>query len=96
MVTSIGCVPDPHQDPVVIKLNKDIPAEFGNRFQIKITSEFRDDYAYDGRRRIYILTDTKTGHEYVGISGVGISELNSHQDMTTINSKTTKTVQDER
>ncbi len=37
-----------------------------------------DSLAYGDRRGIYIITDTKTGQEYIGVSGIGISELGSH------------------
>lgn len=40
---------------------------------------FEDDAAYNGRRAIYIITDRKTGQEFIGISGIGISETGSHQ-----------------
>lgn len=48
------------------------------RFNVERVGVFRDDLSYDGRRGIYIMTDTKTGKEFVGVSGIGISELGSH------------------
>lgn len=48
------------------------------RFRVERVGVFRDDLAYDAKRGIYVITDTKTGKEFVGISGVGISELGSH------------------
>lgn len=51
--------------------------------QTRVTVErigaFRDDLAYNDLRGIYIITDRKTGREYLGISGVGIAEVASHQ-----------------
>lgn len=38
----------------------------------------RDDLAYNNRRGIYIITDKGTGAEYIGVSGIGVSELGSH------------------
>ncbi len=49
------------------------------RFQLTRVAVIEDDLAYYDRRAIYVLVDTKTGTEYVGISGVGISELGSHK-----------------
>lgn len=51
----------------------------GNRFKVERVGLFKDDLAYDGHRGIYIITDTKTGQELVGLSGIGISELGSHK-----------------
>ncbi|MDH0348122.1 hypothetical protein [Aeromonas dhakensis] len=50
-----------------------------NRFKVERVGLFKDDLAYDGRRGIYIITDTQTGQELVGLSGIGISELGSHK-----------------
>ena len=47
------------------------------RFHVKQVATFRDEYAYNNRRGIYTIVDTQTGHEYVGISGIGIAELDS-------------------
>jgi hypothetical protein len=49
------------------------------RFDVQRADVFRDDLAYADKRGIYILTDRETGKEYVGISGIGISELGSHK-----------------
>lgn len=49
-----------------------------NRFKVELVGTFKDRLAYDGLRGIYIITDTKTGQELVGLSGIGISELGSH------------------
>lgn len=37
-----------------------------------------DDLAYDNRRGIYVVTDTETGQQYIGVSGIGVTELGSH------------------
>lgn len=57
-------------------------AESGARFEVERVGVFADDLSYGGRRGIYILKDTQTGKEYVGVSGVGISELGSHTTTT--------------
>ncbi len=38
-----------------------------------------DGLAYGERRGIYVITDHKTGSEFIGVSGVGITEVGSHQ-----------------
>lgn len=63
------------------------------RFVVVRDSVIVDDLAYNDRRGIYVITDTQTGKEYIGISGVGIAETGSH---TRSAGKTTTTVQDER
>lgn len=48
------------------------------RFKVERVQVIRDPLAYNGDRGIYLLTDTHTGQEFVGVSGVGISELGMH------------------
>jgi hypothetical protein len=55
------------------------PTENDKRFTIVRVARFGDSMAYNQERGIYILTDAKTGQEYVGISGIGVSELGSHK-----------------
>jgi hypothetical protein len=44
-------------------------------FNVERVGVFRDDLAYDGVRGVYVITQTSTGRQWVGVSGVGISEL---------------------
>ncbi len=48
------------------------------RFKVRQVQQVEDTLAYNGTRGIYIITDTETGAEYIGVSGIGISELGSH------------------
>jgi hypothetical protein len=48
------------------------------RFSVTRVGVFTDDLAYNNRRGIYVITDRKTGAEYLGVSGIGVSELGSH------------------
>lgn len=48
------------------------------RFSVVQVATFTDYAAYNSKRGIYILTDKQTGKEFVGVSGIGISELGSH------------------
>lgn len=53
------------------------------RFTVTLGAKFKDGLAYDGERGIYMITDHKTGKEFVGVSGVGIAELGSHSETHT-------------
>lgn len=59
------------------------------RFIVSRVQIIRDDLAYDYKRGVYVIKDSVTGKEYIGLSGVGIAELGSHQSGKT-------TVTDER
>lgn len=39
-----------------------------------------DSLAYKGRRGIYVITDKNTKQTWIGVSGIGISELGKHND----------------
>lgn len=55
-----------------------------NRFKVVRVAVFYDDIAYGQHRAIYEITDTKLNKEFIGISGVGISETGSHSGGKTI------------
>ena len=55
-----------------------VPVQVSQRFTVVRQQVFNDDIAYGNERGIYVITDTKTGIEYFGVSGVGISELGRH------------------
>ena len=67
-------------DQRVFNLGSDLEVETSARFRIKRVSVFRDDLAYGRQRGVYVIYDSATGRELVGISGVGIGELGKHQD----------------
>lgn len=46
-----------------------------DRFEVKRTAVIFDSIAYRNQRGIYLIRDKKTGKEYVGLSGVGVSEI---------------------
>lgn len=64
-----------HQIHEDIKINYD---NTNSRFSLELVQSFYDSKAYNSDRGVYILKDKQTGKEYVGISGVGITELGSH------------------
>ena len=57
-----------------------LEVETSTRFRVKRVSVFQDDLAYGHQRGIYVIYDSLTGRELVGISGVGIGDLGKHQD----------------
>lgn len=62
-----------------VPLADPVPLETGgHRINVTFIGKFVDDLAYDNVRGIYIIKDNDTGKEFVGISGIGISELGSH------------------
>jgi hypothetical protein len=48
------------------------------RVEIHKIGTFTDKLAYEGGRGIYTIVDKKTGTEFIGISGIGISETGVH------------------
>ena len=48
------------------------------RFRVMKVQMFKDPDAYMGLRCVYVITDQVTKREYLGVSGVGISDLGSH------------------
>ena len=40
---------------------------------------FYDESAYGNVRNVYVLKDRVNGKEYIGVSGIGISERGNHQ-----------------
>lgn len=48
------------------------------RIEINQIGVFMDELAYNDMRGIYIIFDNKTGKEFIGISGIGISDIGSH------------------
>lgn len=55
-----------------------VQVEPQSRVTVKRISKFYDNIAYNGERAIYLIIDEKTGKEFIGISGVGITEVGSH------------------
>lgn len=89
LISLVGCgrkVDTPMADQVLKK---------GSAPRIEVTriGVIEDDIAYGSNRGIYVIKDTKTGQEFIGVSGIGITETSAH---TVSNGKTSSTVEDER
>lgn len=63
-------VPEPNTVVMETKVN--------DRFSIERVGVFGDGLAYGDRRGIYLIKDKISGKEFVGISGIGITEVGSH------------------
>lgn len=79
LIATTLCVAGCDSQPV----DRELPAPRyteGNsvRFKVRQVQQVEDPIAYNARRGVYIITDTETGVEYIGVSGIGISELGSH------------------
>lgn len=72
-----GCGPEPTMG---MGVTSTVPNswESNPRFSVARVGIFEDDLAYNGRRGVYVVIDNKTGKEFVGVSGIGISEIGSH------------------
>lgn len=55
------------------------PVTEGTRVSVERIGVFKDDLAYGERRGVYVIRDKATGREFIGVSGIGISEVGSHQ-----------------
>lgn len=58
---------------------KPVEIQTEDRIVVKRIAVIPDDIAYSDYRGVYLITDKKTGKEYIGLSGVGISESGTHQ-----------------
>lgn len=68
--------PSPPHTPLVIPNE-----QTKSRFEVTCVSIFQDDLAYRDKRGIYIIRDTETGREYVGVSGIGVTEIQQNDDV---------------
>jgi hypothetical protein len=68
-----GCKPDAD-----MPLQKASPPPSESRLSVQRIGVFEDELAYDGKRGVYLIRDAATGREFIGISGIGISEVGSH------------------
>lgn len=54
------------------------PVSEGGRVTVERIGVFKDDLAYNERRGVYVIRDKATGREFIGVSGIGITEVGSH------------------
>lgn len=82
--------PEPAKSTMVVSSQLSSDAD---RIRVTKMSEFRDELAYGSWRGVYLIQDKQTGKEYIGISGIGISEVGSHTQLV---GKVQQSVRDER
>lgn len=63
------------------------------RVDVERIGVFTDELAYQGRRGVYVIRDKATGREFIGVSGIGISEVGLHSQPV---GKIISTLPDER
>lgn len=47
---------------------------------MRVVDEFHDSNAYHDKRSIFIITDRKTHKEYLGVEGVGVTDLSDERN----------------
>lgn len=72
-----GC--DDTPDSIQRRMAEPISYKSNGRFKVERVGVIYDALAYNEKRGIYVITDTETNQEFVGVSGVGVSELAAHQ-----------------
>lgn len=77
LVAIAGCEPTP--DSIQRDRPESISFKSNDRIKVERIGVFEDGLAYGSKRGVYIIIDTKTNQEFIGVSGVGISEAGSHQ-----------------
>ena len=88
----LGCSPKP-DTYLKISTPPGSGLQSSPRYSVERVGLFADTLAYHGQRGIYIIKDKDTGKEYIGVSGIGISEAGSHSQS---DGKTTTVYADER
>ena len=76
LLSLIGCGPKATikmKDETMINIEQASP-----RYEVKRVAVFKDELAYNEKRGIYEILDKETGKTYFGISGIGITEVGSH------------------
>jgi hypothetical protein len=64
-----ACAPAPTQT---------MPLQSTTRVEVTRIGVIADDIAYHNVRGIYVIKDRETGQEFIGVSGVGITEVGQH------------------
>lgn len=79
VIALAACDPDMTMQQRQIMSAQDVPVSEHGRVAVERIGVFKDDLAYGVRRGIYVIHDTETGREFIGVSGIGIAERGSHQ-----------------
>ncbi len=74
-----GCGPEPNMEMETIA--REIEASPDQKYSVVRIGVFEDDLAYNGKRGVYEVYDSKGKLRFFGISGIGVSELGSHLEI---------------
>jgi len=72
-----ACSPSPQQSAQV-NHSKVMETKDSDRVQVYRLSVIDDGLAYDSKRATYLIVDSETGKEFIGVSGIGIVETGLH------------------
>jgi hypothetical protein len=73
----VGCDPSEEQKLQTAQ-SKPMAAETSDRVKVTRLSVIEDGVAYNEKRATYLIVDSETGQEYIGVSGIGIVETGNH------------------
>lgn len=78
-LVAIALISCEEPEPTIkMKTESEMSEIITSRYSVNRIAVFEDDLAYDGKRGIYEIKDNRTGKIYLGVSGIGITELGSH------------------
>lgn len=82
LIAVVGCTKIEQTDPsrMVMQVPGAQPVTPPQRVVVTRIGIFNDQLAYGDYRGVYIIKDTQTGTEFIGVSGVGIAETGSHRN----------------
>lgn len=61
-----------------------------SRFDMRVVDDFYDSNAHHPKRDIFIITDNKTHKQYLGVEGVGVTELSDQLNPQDYDDQTTQ------
>lgn len=76
----VACGDEGYSDQIRAARSVGSPSGSSEAHRVRVTrlSIFHDELAYGNDRGVYLIEDTATGTEFIGVSGVGIAEVGSH------------------
>jgi hypothetical protein len=78
VITLSGCDDTPLRNVDAAEANNGEVFTTTGRVSVTRIDQVSDRLAYGGIRGIYVIRDNETGTEYIGVSGIGITEVGSH------------------
>lgn len=80
VLIAAACGPRQEYQPTKASPVTTLPVAEGgdSRITVERIAVIADSLAYDDKRGVYVIRDKQTGREYIGVSGIGITEVGSH------------------